>query len=172
VAGGPAPRSSPVVLPATFFGPASRWVAIIGAHTIGATFFNVLGLICGGYLCWLGFRAVTARRTEDETDRFVPRRPFRRGLALGLSNPVATFTALLAGEATAREWSALPPLRAAACRGTIVGDIHLIAVIGAGPVRRRYRRHTLSVTRGMFFLGLARGRSSQRAAGRCAASDP
>jgi threonine/homoserine/homoserine lactone efflux protein len=136
-------------------------VAIIGTKSIGSTIFNVLGFVCGVYLCWLGWRAVTARRLDDGTTTFVPRDPFRRGLAFGMSNPkaypvaVAMFTALLAEHAAALDWPALPPLLAAACAGFIVADVILIAIIGAGPVRRWYRRHALWVTRasGVIFLG-------------------
>ena len=136
-------------------------VAIIGAKTIGPTIFNVLGFVCGVYLCWLGYRAVTARRLNDGSTTFVPRDPFRRGLAFGLSNPkaypvaVAMFTALLAEHAAALDWPALPPLLAAACAGFVIADVILITVIGAGPVRRWYRRHALWVTRasGVIFMG-------------------
>jgi threonine/homoserine/homoserine lactone efflux protein len=136
-------------------------VAIIGAKTLGTTFFSVLDAVCGVYLCWLGYRAVTARRLDDGTTTFVPRNPFRRGLAFGMSNPkaypvaVAMFTALLAGHANALDWTALPPLLAAACCGFIAADIILIAIIGARPVRRWYSRHALWVTRasGVLFLG-------------------
>jgi threonine/homoserine/homoserine lactone efflux protein len=136
-------------------------VSIIGAKAIGAAIFSVLDLICGVYLCWLGYRAVTSRRHEDGTTSFVPRHPFRRGIAFGLSNPkaypvaIAMFTALLAGHAAALDWTALPPLIAAACAGFIFADVVLVMIIGAGPVRRWYRRHALWVTRasGVIFLG-------------------
>jgi threonine/homoserine/homoserine lactone efflux protein len=136
-------------------------VAIIGAKTLGTTFFSALDAVCGVYLCWLGYRAVTARRLDDGTTTFVPRNPLRRGLAFGMSNPkaypvaVAMFTALLAGHANALDWTALPPLLAAACCGFIAADIILIAIIGARPVRRWYGRHALWVTRasGVLFLG-------------------
>jgi threonine/homoserine/homoserine lactone efflux protein len=136
-------------------------VAIIGARTIGTALFSVLGFVCGVYLCWLGFRALTARRRDDGSTTFVPRDPLRRGLAFGLSNPkaypvaVAMFTALLAGQAAALDWTSLPPLLGAACIGFVAADVILIAIIGAGVVRRWYRRHALWVTRasGAIFLG-------------------
>ena len=136
-------------------------VAIIGARTFGTAIFSVLGFVCGVYLCWLGYRAVTARRLDDGSTTFVQRDPLRRGLAFGLSNPkaypvaVAMFTALLAGHAAALDWTALPPLLAAACAGFVAADVMLIAIVGAGPVRRWYRRHALWVTRasGVIFLG-------------------
>jgi len=136
-------------------------VAILGARTFGTAIFHILGFVCGVYLCWLGYRAATARRTADGETNFVPRRPLRRGLAFGLSNPkaypvaAAMFTALLASHAEALDWSALPPLLAAACAGFATADALLIATIGAGPVRRWYRRHALAITRvsGVIFLG-------------------
>ncbi len=39
--------------------------AVIGARTIGTLFFDLLGLLCGVYLCWLGFRSATARRGAE-----------------------------------------------------------------------------------------------------------
>ena len=136
-------------------------VAIIGAKAFGTTIFSVLDVICGVYLCWLGYRAVTARRLDDGSTNFVPQDPFRRGLAFGLSNPkaypvaVAMFTALLAEHAAALDWTALPPLLAAACAGFVTADVILVTIIGAGPVRRWYRRHALWVTRasGVIFIG-------------------
>jgi threonine/homoserine/homoserine lactone efflux protein len=135
--------------------------AIIGARTIGTLFFDVLGLLCGIYLCWLGFRSATARRGADGTVSTEPRRPWVRGLAFGVSNPkaypvaVAMFTALLARYASALDWSAFGPLLAAACVGFVAADAVLVMVIGAGMVRRFYRRHALWVTRvsGVLFLG-------------------
>ncbi|HXT79507.1 MAG TPA: LysE family translocator [Acetobacteraceae bacterium] len=136
-------------------------VAIIGARTIGTLFFDLLGLLCGVYLCWLGARAVAVRRGGDGLLTSEPRRPVLRGLAFGLSNPkaypvaIAMFTALLAGHANALGWGAFAPLLAAACIGFVLADIVLVAMIGAGLVRRFYRRHALWVTRvsGLVFIG-------------------
>ena len=134
--------------------------AVIGARSIGTLVFDILGLICGLYLCWLGLRAATARRDADGTITSEPRRPLLRGLAFGLSNPkaypvaVAMFTALLARYASVLDWDAFPPLLAAACVGFVAADVILVSVIGAGIVRRFYRRHALWVTRasGILFL--------------------
>lgn len=136
-------------------------VAIIGARTMGTLVFDILGLACGAYLCLLGWRAVTVRRGADGSLTTEPRRPLVRGLAFGLSNPkaypvaVAMFTALLAGHASALDWSSFAPLLAAACVGFVIADIILVTVIGASLVRRIYRRHALWVTRisGVLFLG-------------------
>ncbi|HBK05411.1 MAG TPA: lysine transporter LysE [Acetobacteraceae bacterium] len=135
--------------------------AIIGARTIGTLFFDALGLACGAYLCWLGVRSATARRQADGTVSTEPKKPLLRGLAFGLSNPkaypvaAAMFTALLARYASALDWSAFAPLLGAACVGFIAADVVLVSVIGAGVVRRFYRRHALWVTRvsGVLFIG-------------------
>jgi threonine/homoserine/homoserine lactone efflux protein len=135
--------------------------AVIGARSIGTFVFDALGLVCGSYLCWLGIRSATARRGVDGALTSEARRPLLRGLAFGLSNPkaypvaVAMFTALLARYANALDWRAFTPLLAAACVGFIAADAVLISVIGAGVVRRFYRRHALWVPRlsGVLFLG-------------------
>lgn len=138
-------------------------LAIVGARSIGPLVFDVLGLACGGYLGWLGARAVTARRRAAGAPLAVVARPLLRGMAFGLTNPkgypvaVATFTALLASHAAELDWLALPPLLAAACVGFLVGDAVLIWIAGAERVRRLYRRHELWIVRasGVLFLGFA-----------------
>ncbi|HYZ21767.1 MAG TPA: LysE family transporter [Rhodopila sp.] len=135
--------------------------AVIGARTIGTLFFDCLGLLCGFYLCWLGLRSAAARRDADGAMSTEPRWPLLRGLAFGLSNPkaypvaVAMFTALLTRYAGALDWGAFAPLLGAACIGFIVADAVLVTIIGAGVVRRFYRRHALWVTRisGAVFIG-------------------
>jgi threonine/homoserine/homoserine lactone efflux protein len=135
--------------------------AVIGARAIGTLVFDVLGVVCGLYLCWLGVRSAVARSDVDGVVTSEPRRPLLRGLAFGLSNPkaypvaVAMFTALLARYASALDWSAFVPLLAAACVGFVIADLALVSVIGTGVVRRFYGRHALWVTRlsGVLFLG-------------------
>jgi threonine/homoserine/homoserine lactone efflux protein len=136
-------------------------VAILGAHSFGTLAFDVLGVGCGAYLCWLGARAVAARRDGAGGLSDEPRRPLLRGLAFGLSNPkaypvaVAMFTALLAQNATALGWDALPALLGAACVGFVLADLALVMLIGARLIRRFYHRHALWVTRvsGLLFMG-------------------
>ena len=135
--------------------------AVIGARTVGTLVFDLLGLVCGAYLCWLGLRSATARRGADGAVTTEPRQPVLRGLAFGLSNPKAypvavnMATAMLARYAGALDWGAFAPLLAAACVGFVAADAVLVTVIGAGVVRRFYQRHALWVTRvsGALFLG-------------------
>jgi threonine/homoserine/homoserine lactone efflux protein len=137
-------------------------LAIIGARAVGSTVFDLLGLVCGTYLGWLGVRALRARPAHDGAAAAV-RRPLLRGLAFGLTNPksypvaLATFTALLGAGAASLAWSALPPLLGAACVGFLAADVLLVALAGAARVRRAYRRHEVMVLRlsGLVFRAFA-----------------
>lgn len=134
--------------------------AIIGAQSIGTTVFDVLGLICGCYLLWLGAGALRARPSADGPVA-APSRPLLRGLAFGLTNPkgypvaVATFTALLAAQSSALNWSLLPLLVAAAVVGAFLAYGILMALTGLPPMRRFYRRHESGIVRlsGLIFIG-------------------
>jgi threonine/homoserine/homoserine lactone efflux protein len=136
-------------------------VAIIGAHSIGRGFFDILGVICGAYLCWLGLSALRAKRDAAGQLTAQPKRPFLRGLTFGLTNPkgypvaIAMFTALLSSSADSLSWGALPLLLAAACGGFIIADVILVFFVGTSWVRRFYARHDLWITRGsgIIFVG-------------------
>ncbi|MCA1493310.1 LysE family translocator [Sinorhizobium alkalisoli] len=138
-------------------------VAIVGARSIGTTIFDVLGLICGAYLAWIGWTALNAQPTGEDRALLAVERPLRRGLVFGLTNPkgypvaLATFTALLAGSANALEFNALPMLLAVSLIGFLLADVILIAIIGASVVRRFYRRHELTIVRlsGLVFIAFA-----------------
>jgi threonine/homoserine/homoserine lactone efflux protein len=138
-------------------------VAIVGAKTIGTTVFDVLGLACGFYLAWIGWSALRAKPRADGGAVMTVERPLRRGLVFGLTNPkgypvaLATFTALLAGSSNALDFDALPALLGVSFFGFLLADVILIAIIGAGLVRRFYRRHELAIVRlsGLLFMGFA-----------------
>lgn len=138
-------------------------VAIIGARTIGTTVFDVLGLVCGAYLAWIGWSALTAKRRSDGGSMMTVERPLRRGLVFGLTNPkgypvaLATFTALLAGSANALDFAVLPMLLGVSLLGFLIADVILVTIIGAGLVRRVYRRHELAIVRlsGLLFIGFS-----------------
>ncbi|HUG63308.1 MAG TPA: LysE family translocator [Methylomirabilota bacterium] len=141
----------------------SALTAIVGARAIGSTVFDVLGLACGAYLAWIGWSALTARRRDPGAALVIVERPLRRGLAFGLTNPkgypvaLATFTALLAGQAQALTFENLPLILAVSFVGFIVADVILVGVIGLGSVRRFYRRHETLIVRasGLLFIGFA-----------------
>jgi threonine/homoserine/homoserine lactone efflux protein len=138
-------------------------IAIVGARTIGPAVFDGLGLFCGLYLAWIGWTAIKAKPRLDGAPVLLVKRPLRRGLIFGLTNPkgypvaLATFTALLAGEADKLDFSSLPLLLGASFVGFLVADMILIVIIGAGAVRRFYRAHELAIVRasGVLFCGFA-----------------
>ena len=70
---------------------------------------------------------------------------------------VATFTALLAGQAEALSWTAFPALLAAAFLGFLAADVILVLVAGAAKVRAAYQAHETVIVRlsGLIFLGFA-----------------
>ncbi|MDR6755729.1 threonine/homoserine/homoserine lactone efflux protein [Mycoplana sp. BE70] len=138
-------------------------VAIVGANTIGTLVFDVLGLLCGFYLAWIGWTALRAKPRGADKPVLTVERPLRRGLIFGLTNPkgypvaLATFTALLASSASALSFSTLPMLLAVSLFGFLLADLFLIAIIGASIVRRFYRKHELAIVRmsGLLFMGFA-----------------
>lgn len=138
-------------------------IAIVGARTIGTLVFDVLGMVCGLYLAWIGWGAFNAKPKSGDQRLVVVERPFRRGLAFGVTNPkgypvaLATFTALVAGSAGALSVGVLPLLLMVALIGFLVAYLILIGFIGTGVVRRVYRAHERTIVRcsGLLFMGFA-----------------
>ncbi|WP_129972881.1 MULTISPECIES: LysE family translocator [unclassified Pseudomonas] len=138
-------------------------IAIVGAREIGSTAFDVLGVLSGLYLFWLGWRAVRAKRSNGEQPQGTARQPFWHGILFGLTNPkaypvaVATFTALLSSRAELLNWSMLPMLIALSFLGGLLAYAILIGIVGARQVRTLYQRHELVITRlcGIMFIGFA-----------------
>jgi threonine/homoserine/homoserine lactone efflux protein len=136
--------------------------AIVGSSTIGPAAFELLGLVCGAYLFWIGWKSVRARRRDDGGVDVAVRRPLLRGIAFGLTNPkgypvaIAMFSAILAGRG-AITWAMLPPLLAAASCGFILCDMLLVLIVGTPWSRALFRRHQLAITRisGLVFIGFA-----------------
>lgn len=137
-------------------------VAIVGARQIGSSVFDVLGVISGLYLFWLGLRALRSRPGAAGEQGTV-RQPFWHGVVFGLTNPkaypvaVATFTALLSSRAEALDWSMLPALIALSFVGGLLAYLILIVLVGARHVRTLYTRYELWITRacGLMFIGFA-----------------
>jgi threonine/homoserine/homoserine lactone efflux protein len=137
--------------------------AIIGAKVFGSTTFNILGVLSGLFLFWLGFRAITAKRSDGDDQNISARQPFWHGIVFGLTNPkaypvaVATFTALLSSRVDLLDWSMLPLLILVSTLGGIAAYAIIIGVVGARHVRTLYQRHELTITRicGVMFIGFA-----------------
>ena len=145
--------------------------AIVGANQLGATLFQVLGFGCGGYLVYLGWRAVTTKK--DAPPRAIgAERPLTTGLAFGLTNPkaypvaLAMFSAIVAPYVDRLSLADAPRLMGAAFLGFLAADATLIFAAGLAPVRRFFLRHGLIVTRvvGVIFIAFG-ARSIADAAG-------
>ena len=138
-------------------------VAIIGVTTIGTLVFDLLGTVSGLYLFWLGWRALRVRKGGDGRVEGTVHRPLLHGLTFGMTNPkaypvaVATLTALLSAKANILTWGMLPTLLLASCAGGVLAYAILVAIVGAGAVRRTYRRYEIPITRasGIMFIGFA-----------------
>lgn len=138
-------------------------IAIVGAREIGSTAFNVLGVLSGLYLFWLGLRAIRVNRGSGAAALGPARQPFWHGILFGLTNPkaypvaVATFTALLSSRAELLTWSMLPWLIMLSFLGGLVAYAILIGIVGARRVRAVYQRHEVLITRlcGVMFIGFA-----------------
>ncbi|WGD28763.1 LysE family translocator [Ancylobacter sp. WKF20] len=156
------------------FWSALALAAIIGVNQLGPTLFDLLGIGCGLYLCYLGIKAIRAREGGDGA--VGARRPLMTGILFGLTNPkaypvsVSMFTALTASYASGLTWDAAPQLLAAALVGFILADIILIWAAGLAPVRRMFQRHGRIITRVTGVLFVAFGAKSLLDAGRGIAS--
>ncbi len=153
---------------------ALAFAAIIGVNQLGPTLFDLLGIFCGLYLCWLGAKALMSR--EGAAAPAGSSRPLMTGVLFGLTNPkaypvsVAMFTALTAQYASGLSWDAAPQLLAAALAGFILADIILVWAAGLAPVRRVFLRHGLLITRLVGVMFIAFGAKSLADAGRGIAS--
>jgi threonine/homoserine/homoserine lactone efflux protein len=138
-------------------------VAIVGVTAIGSLVFDVLGIVSGLYLMWLGFVAVRARRSRDGAINARVKRPLMHGLVFGLTNPkaypvaVATLTAILSAKAGLLAWGTLPALVVASSFGGFLAYAVLVGFVGVSAVRRNYRKHEVLISRisGIMFIGFA-----------------
>jgi threonine/homoserine/homoserine lactone efflux protein len=138
-------------------------VALVGARLVAPWVFHGLAVFCGVYLFWLGFKALTARRTAEGGVDLAVRRPLARGLVFGLSNPksypvtLSVFTALLAHDLGALTVGNAPLFLAACLTGFLAADAILVWLVGMGVVRQLYRRHEVWIVRatGVLFIGFA-----------------
>lgn len=156
------------------FWTALAFAAIIGVNQLGPTLFDLLGVGCGLYLCYLGIKSIMAR--EGAVAPVGASRPLMTGVLFGLTNPkaypvsVAMFTALTASYASALSWDAAPYLLVAALVGFVIADIFLVWAAGLAPVRRFFLRHGLAITRLVGVMFVAFGAKSLIDAGRGFAS--
>jgi threonine/homoserine/homoserine lactone efflux protein len=133
-------------------------LAIVGVSQLGHTLFDVLGVLCGCYLIWLGWQAIS-QPGDGVSNPIGAKNPARTGLLFGLTNPkaypvaVAMFTALTAPFAKDLTWSDAPGFMAAAIVGFVLAYALLLWMAGWAPVRNvvaRYHRPITRITGAMF----------------------
>ena len=133
--------------------------AVLGLSAIGPTLFGLLGVACGTYLTFLGWKALTYR-LDDDGSSIGGARPFRTGLVLGFTNPksypvfVTLFAAVIARYGANTSWSVAPGLIASAVGGFLLADVLQIGIAGLPTVRRAFLRHRRLISRfvGMVFV--------------------
>ena len=133
--------------------------AIVGASRLGPRLFEALGVVCGLYLIYLGWRAVMTQK--DATPRPVGvERPLAAGMAFGLTNPksypvsLALFSAIVAPYIGALKAADAPQMFLAAFLGFLLADATLIFTAGLPAVRKFFLTHGVAVTRivGVIFI--------------------
>jgi threonine/homoserine/homoserine lactone efflux protein len=127
-------------------------LAIVGVSQLGHTLFDVLGVGCGIYLIWLGYRAI--RYPGDGTSAPIGAvNPARTGLLFGLTNPkaypvaLAMFTALTAPFVRTLTWADAPAFMGVAMVGFVLAYALLLWMAGWAPVRYVFTRWHRPITR-------------------------
>lgn len=126
--------------------------AIVGVNQLGPLLFEILGLLCGAYLIYLGAKALMAKEASGTTV-IGGRHPLVAGLIFGVTNPkaypvsVAMFTVLVGHYSGLLTWDLAPLVMLVAILGFILADVILVGVAGLPAVRRFFLTHGLMVTR-------------------------
>lgn len=137
--------------------------AIIGVSQAGPLLFDVLGLICGAYLIWLGIKAIRQRASPGQAIVTVP---WRSGLIFGFTNPkaypfaLAMFTAVFARFEDAMTFQNAIPLVLAAFLGFCVATVAVVFWTGLPLTRRIFSRHSTLITRAIGVVFIAAGAKS------------
>ena len=127
-------------------------LAIVGVSQLGHTLFDILGVVCGVYLIWLGWQAI--RSPGDGTAQPIGfNNPARTGLLFGLTNPkaypvaVAMFTALTAPFVKDLTWADAPAFMGVAMIGFVLAYLLLLWMAGWPWVRQIFTRWHKPITR-------------------------
>lgn len=134
-------------------------VALVWVNVLSPIVFILLGLFCGGYLAYLGVKALLSQASNSQ-NLFNVKRPVLLGLTFGLSNPksypvtLSLFTALLGSRLDDLTLTHLPLFLLVCFVGFLVADFILIYLIGLGVVRTVYKEYALWITRGTGILFL------------------
>ena len=136
---------------------AAAILAIVGVSRFGPALFDMLKLVCGLYLIYLGAKALRSRGTG--TVRFI-KNPWRSGFLFGLTNPkaypfaLAMFTAVFSRFDEAMSLANVLPLVAAAFSGFVVATACVVLWTGLPVTRKVFTSYGLWITRatGLVFI--------------------
>jgi threonine/homoserine/homoserine lactone efflux protein len=137
--------------------------AILGISQIGPLLFDVLGIACGCYLVWLGFKALLSTGTKQTG--FI-HTPWKAGLIFGFTNPkaypfaLAMFTAVFARFEDAMTFQNAVPLVLAAFGGFSFATVGVVFWTSLPVTRRVFSRYGRWITRAIGVVFIAAGAKS------------
>jgi len=117
-------------------------MAIVGVSNLGAGLFNALGVACGIYLIFLGWKAL---RAPPDAHAPIIKDPVKAGFAFGLMNPkaypfaVAVLTTLVGTINAELSWGTAALLLAGCFVGFAIADIIVVFWTGIATVRQIFR---------------------------------
>lgn len=138
-------------------------IAIIGVSQFGPLLFNILGVVCGMYLIWLGVKAL---KRNGSAQRALIDTPWKSGLMFGFTNPkahpfaVAIFTAVFSRFETTMTFQYAAPLVLAAFAGFSVATIGVVIWTGLPITRQAFMRYGRWITRATGLIFIAFGAKS------------
>lgn len=138
--------------------------AVLGANWIGGLVFDLLAVVSGAFLIWLGVKAM--RASGPRAQMIGVRGHLPAGVVFGVTNPkayavsTATFVALLSPVSDRIGWTTAPTLGAGALAGFIAAYGLLAILVGLAPVRRLFARRGHAVRRALGVLFLLFGAKS------------
>jgi len=136
--------------------------ALLGASRLGPELFRALGLACGLYLVFLGWKALTAPAAGDEK-AIGAAAPIRAGMIFGLTNPkaypfsLAMYGALSVGIGASLDLAGAVTLFLATTLGMVIGDLFTVGWAGLPPVGRLFLRFRGPISRAIGLVFVAFG---------------
>lgn len=118
--------------------------AIVGVSYLGPALFDLLGIVCGVYLVFLGYRAW---KSSGSTKSAIIGKPWKAGLLLGFTNPkaypfaLAMFTAVFSRFDNAMTLSNALPLVLSAFTGFVAATVFVVVWTNLPLTRHLYSRY-------------------------------
>ena len=137
--------------------------AIIGISEAGPLLFDFLGLVCGTYLVWLGWKAISS---ESRATAAVVGVPWQSGLIFGFTNPkaypfaLAMFTVVFARFEDAMTFQHAFPLVAAAFFGFCIATGVVVFWTGLPVIRRGFSVYGRWITKAIGVVFIIAGAKS------------